>query len=81
MEQEILFKLCAIVGHDHVITEQLNNYLCDWRGRYLGQALAVVKPQNTQQIAELVNLCHANNIKIIPQGGNIFRQGVMNIIT
>lgn len=72
MEQDIYAHLVAIVGPECVITEPTQQlpYLSDWRGRYFGEALAVVKPQQTSQIVELVKLCHAHNISIIPQGGN-----------
>lgn len=72
MEHGILARLTTIVGANHVITNpaQMASYLNDWRGRYAGNALAVVKPQNTKQITELITLCQANNISIVPQGGN-----------
>jgi|SRR6185437_2762134 len=77
MENGILTKLTEIVGRNHVITDpaQQLTYLTDWRGRYEGQAIAVVKPQTTDQIVELVKLCQLNNISIIPQGGNTSLSG------
>jgi FAD/FMN-containing dehydrogenase len=72
MENDILLELSLIVGQNQVITDpvQQHAYLRDWRGRYKGQALAVVKPQTTDQIVKLVRLCQLNSISIIPQGGN-----------
>ncbi len=77
MENGILAKLTAIVGKNHTITDpaQQLTYLTDWRGRYEGAALAVVKPQTTDQIVELIKLCQLNNISIIPQGGNTSLSG------
>ena len=64
-------KLQNIVGADHVLTEEFAAPFCkDWRGRYSGQALAVVLPADTQQVSEVVQLCAANWIAIVPQGGN-----------
>lgn len=45
-------------------------YFKDWRGRYSGNAIAVVFPANTQQVSGIVKLCAENNIAIVPQGGN-----------
>ena len=42
----------------------------DWRQRYLGQALAVVFPANTDQVAATVRLCAAHGVSLVPQGGN-----------
>ncbi|MDE2310522.1 MAG: FAD-binding oxidoreductase [Betaproteobacteria bacterium] len=45
-------------------------YCTDWRGRYSGQALAVVLPADTQQVSAIVALCAVQGIAIVPQGGN-----------
>ncbi|MBI5428900.1 MAG: FAD-binding oxidoreductase [Nitrosomonadales bacterium] len=63
--------LAAIAGADFVLTgDPSAPYCTDWRGRYTGTALAVVFPADTQQVSELVKLCVANQIAIVPQGGN-----------
>lgn len=67
----LILSFAAIVGGDAVLTgEPAAPYLSDWRGRYSGNALAVVFPSDTQQVAEVVQLCSANNVAIVPQGGN-----------
>ncbi|MDP4027367.1 MAG: FAD-binding oxidoreductase [Gallionella sp.] len=61
----------AIVGSEAVLTGgAAGPYCADKRGRYLGSALAVVFPADTQQVAEIVKLSVANQIAIVPQGGN-----------
>jgi FAD/FMN-containing dehydrogenase len=61
----------ALVGSEAVLAgEAAAPYCADKRGRYLGSALAVVFPADTQQVAEIVKLCAANKIAIVPQGGN-----------
>lgn len=45
-------------------------WLTDWRGRYLGQACGMASPANTQEVAQLVKLCAAHGVAIVPQGGN-----------
>jgi FAD/FMN-containing dehydrogenase len=68
---DLISFLSAIVGSDAVLTgESAAPYCNDWRGRYSGNALAVLFPANTQQVAEIVQLCAANHIAIVPQGGN-----------
>jgi FAD/FMN-containing dehydrogenase len=63
--------LAAIVGAEHVLTgEQAQSYTTDWRGRYIGSALAVVRPADTAQVAQVVQWCAANKVPVIAQGGN-----------
>ena len=72
MIDPILNQLYQICGQDNVIDNpQLTNpYTTDWRKRYHGSAIAVVFPQTQLQIQELVRFCQAQQIAIIPQGGN-----------
>ena len=63
--------LTKIVGQQHVLTgDEAQTSLSDWRGRFNGQALAVVRPGNTEEVAQLVKWCLANKVPIVPQGGN-----------
>jgi FAD/FMN-containing dehydrogenase len=67
----ILSTLRQIVGTNNVLTEgDLTAYEQDWRKRQRGKALAVVRPASTLEVAEVVKLCAAENISIVPQGGN-----------
>ncbi|PHP65426.1 FAD-binding oxidoreductase [Zhengella mangrovi] len=61
----------AVVGDAHVLTrpESVEGYLTDWTGQYRSSALAVVRPASTGEVAELVRLCNAHDIAIVPQGG------------
>jgi FAD/FMN-containing dehydrogenase len=71
MPVDLIHSLSALVGSDAVlIGEAAMPYYTDWRGRYSGHALAVVFPADTQQVAAIVKLCAANQIAIVPQGGN-----------
>jgi len=68
---DLIQSLAAIAGNEAVLTGgQAAPYYTDWRGRYSGSALAVVLPSDTQQVAGVVKLCAANQIAIVPQGGN-----------
>ncbi|MFZ5503785.1 MAG: FAD-binding oxidoreductase [Pseudomonadota bacterium] len=63
--------LQKIVGAAHVLNGEAAAPFCkDWRGRYQGDALAVVFPADTQQVSDLVKLCVTHGIAIVPQGGN-----------
>ena len=70
-ETQLLASLAAITGSDGVLTgADAAPYYKDWRGRYSNEGLAVVFPSDTQQVSEVVKLCAANKISIVPQGGN-----------
>jgi FAD/FMN-containing dehydrogenase len=45
-------------------------YLRDWRGRFTGRALAVLKPGSVEEVAGLVRLCAEARVPVVPQGGN-----------
>ena len=42
----------------------------DWRRRWRGRALAVVRPATTAEVAAVVRACAAHGVAIVPQGGN-----------
>ena len=66
-----LGELAALVGAANVITgDDAQGYLTDWRGRYSGSALAVVRPGSTQEVADVVKWCGRHQVPIVPQGGN-----------
>lgn len=64
--------LRAIVGAGNVLTQpaDMAGYLEDWRGRYRGAARAVVRPVSTEEVAQVVRLARAHDIRIVPQSGN-----------
>ena len=63
--------LRAVVGKAQVLTgADAQAYETDWRERYRGHALAVVRPGSAEEVATVVRLCAQANIAIVPQGGN-----------
>ncbi|RZL95023.1 MAG: FAD-binding oxidoreductase [Variovorax sp.] len=64
-------KLSDIVGATHVLTgAEAAPFLTDWRNRFTGQAIAVVRPGTTQQVADVVRACADHGVPLVPQGGN-----------
>ncbi len=70
--ERFLDALHALLGAGHVLQrdEDLAPWTRDWRGRYQGRALALAAPADTAQVAQVVQLCAAHDIAIVPQGGN-----------
>jgi len=62
----------AAIGANYVITDNADmaSYLTDWRQRFTGKALAVVKPGSTEEVASIVHLCNQHQVPVVPQGGN-----------
>ncbi|MGC9561705.1 FAD-binding oxidoreductase [Brachymonas sp. M4Q-1] len=64
-------RLATLVGADHVLTgTDAAPYCNDWRKRYHGQALCVVRPGSTAEVAAVVRACADSGTPIVPQGGN-----------
>ncbi|MEO7151963.1 MAG: FAD-binding oxidoreductase [Burkholderiaceae bacterium] len=68
---DLLQALRDAVGADHVLTDgDLSAYEADWRKRYRGKALAVVRPGATVEVAAVVRACAEHGASLVPQGGN-----------
>jgi FAD/FMN-containing dehydrogenase len=65
-------RLEAAVGKAHVLTAAADcaPYLTDWRGRFHGRALAIVRPGSTAEVAAVVRACAESGTPLVPQGGN-----------
>lgn len=72
MTVEVLQQLVQAVGAQHVLTDPNDTagYLTDWRKRYSGLALCVVRPGTTAEVAAVVQICREAKLAIVPQGGN-----------
>ena len=64
--------LKTLLGEHGVLTSPQDRaaFERDWRGLVQHPALAVAFPKTTEQVSEIVKLCAAHNIAIVPQGGN-----------
>jgi FAD/FMN-containing dehydrogenase len=45
-------------------------WLEDWRKRYRGAAAAMLSPETTEQVVDIVRLCAEARVPLVPQGGN-----------
>ena len=67
-----LEEIKAILGPKGVVSDAaaMAPYLEEERQLYHGAARAVLRPQSTAEVAEVVRRCAAARIPIVPQGGN-----------
>ena len=67
----LLDTLRTVVGPTQVLTDgDLTAYELDWRKRFRGKALAVVRPNSSAEVANVVRLCREHHVSLVPQGGN-----------
>ena len=63
--------LRGCVGAAQVLTDgDLSAWELDWRRRWRGRALAVVRPASTAEVVAVVRACAAHGVSLVPQGGN-----------
>ena len=72
MPEALINQLADIVGNAGLRTgnDDTASFLTDWHGQYHGQALAVVMPETTTQVADIMAFADDNDIVVVPQGGN-----------
>jgi FAD/FMN-containing dehydrogenase len=72
ISDHVLDQLRKIVGPSGLLTApgDMAGYLKDWRSLYVGRSPAVVRPASTDELAQIMRLCHAHGIAVVPQGGN-----------
>lgn len=70
-QADLIDQLSNIAGPANVLSDgDLTAWEQDWRKRYRGKAMAVVRPGNTWEVAQVVRACAAAGTSIVPQGGN-----------
>ncbi len=71
MSTDFLAQCAAVIGPAQVLAgDDMAGYLTDWRRRFTGRALAVLRPASTAEVAALVRLCVQHQVPMVPQGGN-----------
>ena len=68
----LLTALVDAVGAEHVLTDPdlRASYETDWTGRWNGTARAVVRPAHWGEVSDVVRICGAHGVPLVPQGGN-----------
>jgi FAD/FMN-containing dehydrogenase len=69
---ETIERIKSIVGLKGFVSDpaEVEPYLVEGRGLYRGETMLVVRPANTEEVAEIVKLCAAAKLPIVPQSGN-----------
>ncbi|WP_428852819.1 FAD-binding oxidoreductase [Imbroritus primus] len=72
MPNDFLDQCRVRLGEQYVLTDPADTapFLLDWRKRFQGTALAVLRPGSAGEVADVVALCAAHGVAIVPQGGN-----------
>ena len=67
-----LDRLAALLGPKGYTADSdiMAPWLTDWRGKYTGQAAAMLSPASTEEVAAVVRLCVEERAALVPQGGN-----------
>jgi FAD/FMN-containing dehydrogenase len=50
--------------------EAMGPWLSDWRGRYRGEAAALLSPESAAEVQTIVARCAEARVALVPQGGN-----------
>ena len=68
----LISQFAEVIGAEHVLSsdEAMSAHLGDWRGRYRGAAICVVRPATTAEVAAVVRACAQAGVAMVPQGGN-----------
>ena len=68
---ELLDQIRASIGDKYVVTGQdAQAWTRDWTDVYNWQPLAVTRPANTEEVQAIARACFAQNIAMVPVGGN-----------
>ncbi len=66
----ILNQIASIIGPERVLTgKDAAPYGTDWTGAYTCTPLAVLRPGNTQEIAEILKIANATKTPVVPVSG------------
>ena len=70
--QSLIDEVRSRFGERAAITDaaDIEPWLTDWRGRWHGQAEAILQPSTTEEVAAMVALAAEGGVALVPQGGN-----------
>ena len=71
-DDDLIAALTAVLGREHVLTDPdvRASYESDWTGRWKGTARAVVRPEHPGHVSDILRICAAHGVAVVPQGGN-----------
>jgi FAD/FMN-containing dehydrogenase len=71
-DPRVVKDLRGVLGAEHVMVDPdlTASYATDWTGRFVGLPSAVIRPGTAAEVAEVIGLCRAAAIALVPQGGN-----------
>ena len=69
-KNSIVKNLCKLTNPENVLShaDEIKPYETDALAAYTQTPLAVVLPENTNEVSEILKYCHEENIKVIPRG-------------
>ena len=70
-KKEYIFKnLSKIINPENVLThkDEIKPYETDALAAYTQTPLAVVMPENTSEVSNILKFCHKENVKVVPRG-------------
>ena len=72
IKKNILDRIQNVVGEAGIIADETDKtpYLSDERGYYTGKTPLIVRPANTQEVANVIAICNETGTPVVPQGGN-----------
>ena len=71
-QQNLVDTVHARFGPKVAVTDAgtIEPWLTDWRGRFHGNAPALLAPASTEEVAAIVALANQTGVPLVPQGGN-----------
>jgi FAD/FMN-containing dehydrogenase len=71
-EERLVAEAERRLGPKAVVTDQadIEPWVTDWRGRIHGTTPAMLAPESTEEVAEIVRLAAEHRVPLVPQGGN-----------
>ncbi|MFT3732567.1 MAG: FAD-binding oxidoreductase [Hyphomicrobium sp.] len=72
LSASLIARFVDIVGASHALTQAEDQaaYLKEPRDRYSGKTPIVLRPGSTEEVSRILSLAHAEDIAVVPQGGN-----------
>ena len=69
---DVLARLKSAVGPKGFSEDaaEIAPHLVEWRGKYQGRTLLLLKPRTTAEVSAILSICNETRTPIVPQGGN-----------